>query len=83
MKSSAEQTMIQTGTSVNNQPCDTRAAATILGLAEQTLRKLRTTGKGPPFLKLGRAVHYRPADLHAWLAAHVMNCTSDKRSDQL
>jgi predicted DNA-binding transcriptional regulator AlpA len=80
MRSFTEQTVPQTGTLVNNRACDTRAAAEILGLAEQTLRKLRMTGNGPPFVKLGRAVRYRQADLDAWLSSHLVNSTSGKRS---
>ncbi|MEO7470140.1 MAG: helix-turn-helix domain-containing protein [Sphingobium limneticum] len=78
-----EQNMSQSGTLINNQACDTRAAAALLGLAEQTLRKLRTTGGGPPFVKLGRAVRYRPSDLEAWLSARLMTSTSDQRSASL
>lgn len=41
--------------------------ATLLNLKEGTLRVWRTRGFGPPYLKLGRAVRYNPADVDAWL----------------
>jgi predicted DNA-binding transcriptional regulator AlpA len=52
-------------------------AATYLGLSPKTLETLRTRGGGPPFLKLGRRVVYRKADLDTWLAARVRRSTSD------
>lgn len=79
MSSVTEQNVPQSGTPINNRACDTHAAAAFLGLAAQTLRKLRITGDGPPFLKLGRAVRYRPTDLEAWLSARVMTSTSDRK----
>ena len=46
-----------------------RQVADYLGLARSTLAKLRLTGGGPSFVKLGAAVRY-PADLlDAWIAA--------------
>lgn len=44
-------------------------AAERLQLSESTLAKMRMTGTGPVFLKLGRKVMYQPADLDAWLAS--------------
>ena len=42
------------------------------------LTKMRLTGDGPPFVKVGaRAVAYRKADLDAWLQARVRRSTSD------
>ena len=48
---------------------DTQAAAERVGLARATLAKLRVTGGGPPFIKLGARVLYESADLEAWVAA--------------
>jgi len=56
---------------------DTHAAAARTGLASSTLRKLRLTGQGPRFLKLGRAVRYRECDLDAWLEQRTALSTSD------
>ena len=47
-----------------------RAAAPYIGVAAQTLRKMRQKTNGPWFVKLGsRRVGYLVADLDAWLAA--------------
>lgn len=36
------------------------------------LRKMRRLGGGPPFLKIGKMVRYRRADVEAFLAAHLV-----------
>jgi excisionase family DNA binding protein len=55
----------------------TRDAAAYTGLAKSTLEKLRVYGGGCPYLRVGRAVLYDPADLDAWLAEHRRLSTSD------
>ena len=42
-------------------------AARLLSLSQSTLAKLKLTGKGPAYCKLGRRVVYRLEDLTAWL----------------
>jgi excisionase family DNA binding protein len=54
-----------------------REAAFHLGLSISTLNKLRCTGYGPVYFKLGRAVRYDPQDLDQWLAAHRIGSTSE------
>ncbi len=44
-------------------------AARLLTLAPSTLRIWRSKGRGPRFVRLGRAVRYRIADLQAFVAA--------------
>lgn len=51
-------------------------AAGHLGLSVSTLNKWRVTGKGPKFVKLGRAVAYRVCDLHDWLEKQAKRSTS-------
>jgi len=53
--------------------------AEMLALSPRTLEKMRVTGDGPPFIRLGRhrAVRYREADLQAWIAGRVRRSTSD------
>lgn len=46
-----------------------RDVATLTGLARSTLAKLRLSGKGPRFVKLGAAVRYRADDVQMWVAA--------------
>jgi predicted DNA-binding transcriptional regulator AlpA len=54
-------------------------AALKIGLAKSTLAKLRLSGKGPTFIKLGRRVVYRQADLIAWIEMHRFRSTSEYR----
>jgi excisionase family DNA binding protein len=48
-----------------------KAAAEFLSLGQSTLAKLRASGEGPPFRKLGRSVRYSREDLQAWADAHI------------
>ena len=52
-------------------------AAELLGLAKSTLSKMRLSGGGPAFIKMGRRVAYRPDDIEAWLKSHRRISTSD------
>jgi excisionase family DNA binding protein len=45
-------------------------AAQYVGLSRAYLRQARAQGRGPAFVRLGRAVRYLTADLDAWLEAH-------------
>ncbi len=45
--------------------------AELLGVPVATLANWRCAGKGPPFLKVGRYVRYRPRDVERWIAARV------------
>ncbi|MEP0189761.1 MAG: helix-turn-helix domain-containing protein [Erythrobacter sp.] len=53
-------------------------AADYLGLSVSALNKWRVTGKGPKFVKLGRAVAYRVSDLHEWLEKQAKQSTSQE-----
>lgn len=55
---------------------DTERAARRLGLSVSTLEKLRVTGGGPAYLKLGRRVVYQASDLDTWKAARRTYSTS-------
>jgi hypothetical protein len=46
-----------------------RAAADLLNVKVQTLRKWAVQRKGPPRTKIGKRVFYREEALRAWLAA--------------
>jgi len=49
---------------------DDKAAAAMLDVSPGTLSVWRSTGRyALPFLKIGRKVRYRRADIDAWLAA--------------
>ena len=47
----------------------TAQAAEAIKQRPATMTKWRSEGKGPPYLKLGRACYYRPEALRQWLAA--------------
>jgi hypothetical protein len=53
----------------NPDMMDAATAAVFTGLAVATLAKPRCLGGGPVYLKLGRKVIYRRADLADWLSA--------------
>lgn len=54
----------------------TDGAAHYVGLSTSTLEKLRLTGDGPEYIKLGRAVIYKPDDLDAWIEGNRRKSTS-------
>lgn len=55
----------------------TRDAAKYCGSSASTFEKLRLTGGGPVYSKIGRRVVYRVEDLDAWLDANRRRSTSD------
>lgn len=65
-------------TMTNSTFLDTIEAARYLGLQKTTLEAWRCRGDGPQFVKLGRAVRYRQADLDAWIDSRIrQNTISD------
>ncbi|HVJ39087.1 MAG TPA: helix-turn-helix domain-containing protein [Stenotrophomonas sp.] len=54
-------------------------AAAYLGIAKGTLDKMRASGRGPRFIRLGSRVFYRKGDLDAYLQANVVE-TADSRA---
>jgi predicted DNA-binding transcriptional regulator AlpA len=56
---------------------NTEDAAAYCGSSASTFEKLRLTGGGPVYSKLGRRVVYRVTDLDAWLASNQRRSTSD------
>ena len=55
----------------------TPEAAAYCGSSASTFEKLRLTGGGPVYSKIGRRVVYRIDDLDSWLAANRRRSTSD------
>lgn len=41
--------------------------AAFADLTIDQVKKLRSRGGGPPFIRLGREIRYIPAKVHAWL----------------
>ena len=56
---------------------DTRQAAAYLGLSPKTLIKMRITGDGPRYAKVGRRVIYDVADLDAWVEERKRRFTGE------
>lgn len=55
---------------------NTAELAQRLGVAQITLRKWRLTGAGPVFVRCGRNIRYRLADVDAWVASRTVSSTS-------
>jgi len=49
-----------------------------LGVAVQTLRNWRHLRKGPPYVKMGRAIRYRREDLVAFIERHMVTPDKEK-----
>lgn len=49
-----------------------------LGIPKATLAKMRWAGTGSKFIKIGRKVYYRPADIEAWLDDQARSSTSER-----
>lgn len=52
-------------------------AANLLNISPSTLAKMRLSGSSPRYVKLGRRVAYRPADLEAWIEAQSFTSTAE------
>ena len=67
------------GPPIGDRLLNTRETAAYLGLGVSTVHKWRSIkSNGPPFLKLGRRVLYRRADLDAWLDTRLHRSTADQ-----
>ena len=53
-----------------NQPLTETQAAARLGLKVATLRAWRTQGRGPAYLRLGRAIRYLAMDIDEFLSSN-------------
>jgi excisionase family DNA binding protein len=62
---------------MNDRLLDTQAASDLLGVEPRTLEGWRLRGGGPPYVKVGRLVRYRRADLDRWVAERTRASTSD------
>jgi excisionase family DNA binding protein len=52
-------------------------AAKFLNLKKSTLDAWATRGGGPAYIKMGRAVRYRPDDLLSWAESRIRRNTSE------
>lgn len=63
---------VQPSTTEENLLTEVRAAE-IVSLSIKTLQAWRLRGVGPAYVKAGKAVRYRRADLVAWIGAHTIS----------
>jgi excisionase family DNA binding protein len=49
--------------------CDEKFLAQALAVSLSTVRRWRQFGNGPKFVRFGRSVRYRLADVEEWVAA--------------
>ncbi|WP_417491838.1 helix-turn-helix transcriptional regulator [Maricaulis sp.] len=64
--------------SIKPRYVNTFKAAEYLGMSPSYMNKMRLTGDGPPFAKIGTRVAYDLDDLAAWVEARKQTSTSDK-----
>jgi hypothetical protein len=65
--------------SIPVQAClDTDQAARYLNVSKSYITKLRCTGGGPRYAKIGRRVNYAIPDLDAWREKYVVMSTSQR-----
>ena len=56
-------------------------AAQYVGLSRAFLRQARAQGRGPAYVRVGRAVRYRTSDLDAFLDAHRVETRDSRRGE--
>jgi hypothetical protein len=56
---------------------DTREAAAYLRLSASSLNKMRCTGSGPAFIRMGRSVRYRRRSLDFFVDSRCTTSTTD------
>lgn len=54
-----------------------RQLCTYLNRPLSWAQRARITGEGPPYVKVGRVVRYKPSDVFRWLDARTRRSTSD------
>ena len=57
-----------------------RDASDVLRLSIKTLQAWRSKGRGPAFVRAGRAIRYRRNDLIAWIDANIVALPTSGRS---
>lgn len=56
----------------NSPLIDEKQLCAELGISSVTATKWRAKADGPPFIKVGRLVRYRRADVEAWLTSRTI-----------
>ena len=68
------------GSAATNQPMTETEAAARLGLKVATLRAWRSQGRGPAYLRLGRAIRYLTTDIDDFLQSNRQLPTAANRT---
>lgn len=55
-------------------------AAEVLRSSRSTLAKLRLSGAGPTFVRIGRAIRYRQSDLDRWMNESSTGLAATRRA---
>lgn len=56
--------------------------ADLLRISVRTLERYRVTGAGPSYVKVGRKVIYRAADIEAWALRNTYSSTSEMEASR-
>jgi predicted DNA-binding transcriptional regulator AlpA len=54
--------------------------AALRGVSVRTIQRERALRAGPPFIKLGRSIFYRPEAVDAWIIAQEQTPTGSNRA---
>lgn len=54
---------------------DTPAAAALLTISAEALKKIRQRGEGPPFVRIGGSIRYSRASIVSWLLANEVRAS--------
>jgi excisionase family DNA binding protein len=61
-------------TAASGEPLlDIKELADRLGISRTAIYSLRNEGSGPPFIRIGNRVRYRPSDVDTWLANNTQS----------
>jgi excisionase family DNA binding protein len=55
-------------------------AAELLGVTPQALSQMSVRGEGPKYVKVGRSVRYRRADLLAWIDERIVDPAGPRKA---
>jgi len=66
--------------SIPSNNLKTPEAARYLNVQTATLEQWRWNGRGPRYVKIGRSVRYRTADLEAFLTERIFTSTTEAQA---
>ena len=75
IKAASQEAIARSG--LNQKYLSTQAAASYCGVSKSWIEKLRLTGGGCTYVRIGRRVLYAIEDLDAWMTAFKRQSTSE------